>query len=72
MTANQRKRRLKRIEPSVDRLYKAVQNYVEKGGGKLVAIGGVSIQQWPTDRTKVFYVAVKCVGRKPAKCHPTT
>lgn len=49
----------------VDRLYQAVQNYVEKSGGKLVVIGGISIQEWPTDNKGVFHVAVKCLGRRP-------
>lgn len=49
----------------VDRLYKAVQNYVEKGGGKLIVIGGIAVQEWPQDNAHVFHVAVKCLGRKP-------
>lgn len=54
----------------VDRLYKAVQNYVEKGGGKLIVIGGIAVQEWPTDNAHVFHVAVKCLGRKPAFVGP--
>lgn len=54
----------------VDRLYKAVQNYVEKGGGKLVVIGGIAVQEWPTDNPMVFHIAVKCCGRKPTFVGP--
>lgn len=53
------------MDAATDRLYKAVQNYVEKKGGKLVVIGGVTIQEWPEDRAMIFHVAVKCMGRKP-------
>lgn len=59
------KKRLKGCSPHVDRLYKAVQNYVEKGGGKLIVIGGIAVQEWPNDNALVFHVAVKCMGRKP-------
>ena len=48
-----------------DRLYKAVQNYIEKSGGKLAVIGGVTIQKWPGDNDYVFHLAVKCCGRQP-------
>ncbi len=50
----------------IEELYKAVQKYVESGGGKLVVIGGIAIQDWPTDNPMVFNVAVKCCGRKPS------
>jgi len=56
-----------RVSSLVDRLYKAVQNYVEKGGGKLIVIGGITVQEWPTDNPHVFHVAVKCLGRKPTR-----
>lgn len=53
-------------EPHVDQLYKAVQNYVERGGGSLIVIGGVQILEWPSDKNKyVFHISVKCLGRKP-------
>lgn len=55
------------IEPHVDRLYKAVQHYVEKCSGKLVVIGGIQLQEWPQDNKHIFHVAVKCLGRKPTK-----
>lgn len=53
------------MDAATDRLYKAVQNYIEKKGGKLAVIGGVSIQEWPDDRAMIFHVAIKCMGRKP-------
>lgn len=58
-------KRKQKIPANVDRLYKAVQNYVETKGGKLVIVGGIQIQEWPRDNKGVFYVAVKCLGRKP-------
>jgi len=43
----------------------AVQRFVELNGGKLVVIGGISLQEWPQDNKGVFHVAVRCLGRKP-------
>jgi hypothetical protein len=54
-----------RIAAHINRLYKAVQKYVEKGGGKLLVIGGIEIQEWPLDPPHVFRVGVRCLGRKP-------
>ena len=54
----------------VDALYAAVIKYVEAGGGKLVVIGGVQVQEWPQDNAGVFMVAVKCMGRKPTFVAP--
>ena len=48
-----------------DKLYKAVQQYVENHGGKIVVIGGIEIQQWPEDSKMTFRVAVRCSGKKP-------
>lgn len=53
------------MDRATDRLYKAVENYVTKKGGKLVVIGGIQVQQWPADPAMVFYVAIKCMGRMP-------
>ena len=64
-------RKPKTPDAATDRLYKAVQNYVEKQGGKLLVIGGVTIQEWPTDNAHVFHVAIKCLGRKPDFAMPT-
>jgi len=54
----------------IDALYNAVIKYVEAGGGKLVVIGGVQVQEWPQDNAGVFMVAVKCMGRKPTFVAP--
>jgi len=54
----------------INRLYKAVQNYVEKSGGNLVVIGGISVQEWSSDNAMTFHVAVKCSGRKPSFVEP--
>jgi hypothetical protein len=48
-----------------DKLYSAVQEYVEGHGGKLIVIGGVQIQEWPEDNPLCFRLAIKCTGRKP-------
>jgi len=52
-------------ERHVIRLHKAVANYVEQAGGKVVVSGGIEIQTWPNDRKYQFRVAIKCTGRKP-------
>ena len=49
----------------IDRLYKAVDNYVKTGGGSVVVIGGIQIQEWPNTAKGKFVVAVQCLGRKP-------
>ena len=54
----------------VDRLYKAVANYVKKGGGKLIIVGGVEIQEWPGEGEHKFRVAIRCLGRKPSFVAP--
>lgn len=56
-----------RTDSATDCLYNAVQNYVEKHGGKLVVVGGIEIQEWPTDPAFCFRLAVKCLGREPKK-----
>jgi hypothetical protein len=50
---------------AIERLYKAVANYVEKNGGKIVVIGGIQLQEWPDGKKGSFSIAVKCLGRKP-------
>ena len=59
------KRRRQLVHPHVDRLYKAVQNYVEHYGGSVVVVGGVQLQKWPQDNEYVFHISVKCCGREP-------
>jgi hypothetical protein len=46
-------------------LYRAVRRYVQSGGGSIVVIGGIEVQQWPGDNSGVYRVAVKFMGRKP-------
>lgn len=53
------------IPRDVDRLYKAVQHYVQKHGGNITVIGGIQIIHWPYDGELKFTVAVQCLGRKP-------
>lgn len=48
-----------------DRLYRAVVNYVEAHGGKLLVIGGVEVQSMPGDRPGNFRIAVRCTGNAP-------
>lgn len=52
---------------TVDKLYLAVQKYVEDRGGKIVVIGGIQIQEWPDDPKGSYLVAVRCLGKKPEK-----
>lgn len=49
----------------VNRLHKAVQNFVEKNGGKLLVIGGIEVQTWPDDNLLNFRIAIKCTGNPP-------
>jgi len=46
-------------------LYRAIRRYVQSGGGKVVAIGGIEIQQWPEEGQFKFRVSVKVLGIKP-------
>ncbi len=54
------------VPAHIARLYKAVENYVARNGGKVVVIGGIQIQEWPLDGKYKFIVGVSCVGRKPS------
>lgn len=54
-----------RLQPHVDRLYKAVANYIKRNGGSVLVIGPSSCQEWPSDPAHVFHISVKCLGRKP-------
>lgn len=60
-----RDRVLPTMPPHVDRLYKAVAEYVKKSGGEVVVIGGIQIQQWPLDSDFKFTVGIQCTGTKP-------
>jgi hypothetical protein len=51
-------------------LLKAVDEWVESCGGKVLVAGGISIETWPGDSELTFYVRVKCTGRKPVPQKP--
>lgn len=52
-----------KIPRHVDRLYRAVGNYVKKTGGSILVIGGVQVQE---DVGSVNYrIAIKCTGKPP-------
>jgi len=46
-------------------LCKAAQRFIEAKGGKVLVVGGISIQQWPQDNKHVYHLAVKFMGRTP-------
>lgn len=60
-----KKNPLRGCSPDVQQLYRAIQNYVEVHGGKLIVVGGIQVQEWPNDGMGKFEIAVKCLGRKP-------
>jgi hypothetical protein len=62
---NSRSRSSATCSAQIEALYKAVQKYVESGGGKLVVIGGIAIQEWPTDNPMVFHAVVRRTATKP-------
>lgn len=56
----------KPVKPSdYMRLYKAVQEYVETRGGKIIVAGGVGVIEWPNDSEFNFTIGIRCTGRKP-------
>ncbi len=65
-----RKRKQPAMSKDVDRLYKAIEHYVNQHGGNLIVIGGIEIQEWPGDVTGKFKVAINCLGKKPTFCAP--
>jgi DUF1009 family protein len=54
-----------RAYDKADVLLRAVGNYVEQYGGKVIVAGPISLMNLPEDREHVFHVVVKCLGRKP-------
>lgn len=50
----------------IDRLYRAVLNYVESREGSLIVIGGVEVQHWRGEPPSNFKIAVRCTGKPPA------
>lgn len=60
------KRKAKAIPRHIDRLYKAVDNYVKKTGGSVAVIGGIQVQQ---EGKFLYRIAVKCTGSPPEFAH---
>ena len=53
---------------SEDKLYKEIRRYIESRGGKVLVIGGIEIQEWPTDSPlSKFTVGIHITGIKPNK-----
>lgn len=48
-------------------LYRGVRRYVQHLGGSVVVIGGIEVQEWPSDGAGMYRVAVRVVGRKPTR-----
>lgn len=57
---------------AIERLYRAVGNYVKSAGGVVIVAGGIQIVQYPGEGTMRFSVAVKCTGRLPKFADPET
>jgi len=50
------------------KLQRAVVEYVESRGGRVIVIGGVELIQFPGDEGSFnFRIAVKCTGTAPQK-----
>ena len=47
------------------KLYKAIQEYVESRGGKVLVIGGVETIKWPDDREFNYTLGIRITGIKP-------
>jgi len=58
--------RFRKHDP-VHNVLAAVQRWVNYRGGDIVVIGGVSVITFPGEPEGAFWVAVKCLGRKPKK-----
>ena len=64
MSATKKKDVLAGRDPTMQ-LYRAIRRYVESGGGNILVIGGIEVQQWPGDPAHAYRVAVKITGKKP-------
>ena len=53
------------IDNDTDELYKVVQKYIEKLGGKILIIGGVEIIELPEDNPYIYHFSVRIMGSKP-------
>lgn len=56
---------MKKKKDATDKLYKAVIEFIESKGGKVLIIGGVETQHFPEDNKFNFRLAIRFTGRKP-------
>ena len=47
------------------RLYKAVQEYIESKNGQVLAIGGIQVTQFPDDLKYNYRLCIKVTGIMP-------
>lgn len=59
------KKQAKTADKALRRLYDAAAAYVESRGGKLVVVGGVTVQQWPDDLKFNWTLGIRCTGKRP-------
>lgn len=52
-------------DKKVDKLYKAVRDYIESKNGSVVVIGGISISRMPDDFKFNYRLVVGITGKKP-------
>ncbi len=55
---------------AIERLYRAVGNYVKSTGGVVIVAGGIQIAQYPGEGAMNFHVSVKCTGHIPKFAEP--
>ena len=60
-----KKKKIKTGDKTIDELYEAVRNYVEKRKGSVVVIGGIQIIQMPDDLKFNWGLNVRVTGKKP-------
>lgn len=60
-----KKRPASKTDQPFQKLYRAIAEYVEAHGGKVIIAEGIQIQEWPPYKENAFTVAVKCSGKKP-------
>lgn len=48
------------------KLYKAIQEYIEGRGGKVLVIGGVQILHYPGDPKYKYFISIQFTGRSPS------
>ena len=65
MTGPKKKRDLLAGRSPTMQLYRAVRRYVESGGGNVVVIGGIEVQDFAEGAGK-WRLAVRLMGKKPS------